>query len=132
MSYQKPLKQLIHYEPYVPFLDELRNNPTLQSFRNIIGQYAQYVESWVCSQTPEGYKKLEVQILLSNNSRAFMEYKDTGVTVSGRAVTVNQFSSINERNTEIKRLYVQEHMTQLFIAKIFGLRQPTISRIINS
>lgn len=91
-----------------------------------------FLENYTLSQSIEGYKKLELQILCQNGYRRFFVLRDTGVTIDKREITIRPFLNKKERNIEIKRLYFKEGLTQDFIAKVFGLQQPTISGIVNT
>lgn len=109
-------------------------NNELVPFQNIIAnmQSEGFIENSWMSQTVEGFKKLEVQILYPNNCRGFFVITDNGFMIDKREVIIRPCANMQQRNQEIKRLYSEEKMTQVFIAKIFGLTQPTISGIVNS
>lgn len=130
------LKPLLSYEPLPsPFIYELQNNPALQSFRFFLKDYAPYVENWVYSRGSEGYIQLEVQILNpEDGSRVFQVYRDMTASILNMQMVIRPVNSLLQRNEEIKRLYRDTNIkpTQLFLAKVFGLSQSSISCIINS
>ncbi|MBN1062372.1 hypothetical protein DVV95_11160 [Clostridium botulinum] len=109
-------------------------NNELMPFQNIISSIKEEgcIENLYISQTIEGFRKLELQILHSNNSRSFYVITDNRLTIDKRQITIIPFNNMQQRNQEIKRLYLEEKMTQVFIAKIFRLAQSTISGIVNS
>lgn len=109
-------------------------NDELIPFQNIISTVAinGLIENYNVSQTLEGYRKLELQILHSNNYRSFFVVTDNGLMLDKRQITIKPFNTMQQRNQEIKRLFFEERMTQVFIGKIFRLSQSTISGIVNS
>lgn len=106
----------------------------IMPFENIISNLGNdgFVENYYVSQTLEGYKKLEVQVLHNNSFRSFFIITDNGIMIDKRQITIRPFHSMQQRNQEIKRLFFEERMTQVFIGKIFRLSQSTISGIVNS
>lgn len=99
--------------------------------QRVIGTDGQ-VENFNISQTEEGYKKLELQIYYPTGHRKFFILKEKRSIIERREICINPFNNKAARDQEIRRLYKEEKMTQIFIAKIFGLKQPTISTIINN
>lgn len=88
------------------------------------------VENECISRDSTGLMKYEVQIIFPNGSRTFFIMRDTGYMIEKRQISIKRIENIEERNTEIRRLYKSESLTQTFIGKIFGLSQATISSII--
>lgn len=90
------------------------------------------VENFNLSRTHKGYKKLELKIYYPTGHRKFFMLIDKGCIIDRREIIIHPFDDKKTRDKEIRRLYIEEKMTQSFIANIFGLTQPTISGIINS
>lgn len=97
--------------------------------KKVIGKDGE-IENFTISQTKKGYRKLELQIYYPQGYRKFFILKDKGSIIQQQQISIQEFFDKKTRNNEIYRLYNKEHMTQDFIAKIFGLKQPTISGII--
>lgn len=55
---------------------------------------------------------------------------DYGYCLKYKEIPINEFKTWEERNTEIKRLYKEAGLTQLFIGRFFKLSQPAISIIV--
>lgn len=88
------------------------------------------IENFYMTMTKKGHRKLELQIYYPEGNRQFFILKDKGYTIERRQIYIKPFENKSERNTEIFRLYKEEKMTQEFIGKIFGLKQPTIAGIV--
>ena len=84
------------------------------------------------SVTKKGYRKLELQFYDPDGHRRFFIMKDKGYMIDRREIQIYPFESKSERNNEIDRLHKKEKMTQEFIGKIFGLKQPTIAGIVKN
>lgn len=144
VKYLKP-NESMHENSYSYKLYENQNTSSLYEFqikrilkpifRNAIEDRIQYggqIESSVYSRTIEGHTKLEIIIVYRNTNRDFWQYIDNGITTTEKHIHVNTWENISQRNKEIIRLYKKERLTQEFIGKIFGLRQPSISLIVKS
>ena len=90
------------------------------------------IENFSVSTTKKGYRKLELQVYDPDGHRSFFVLKDKGYMIERREIQIYPFESKLERNKEIFRLYKKEKMTQEFIGKIFGLKQPTIAGIVKN
>ena len=98
--------------------------------QNVVGNGQ--IENFSISITKKGYRKLELQVYDPDGHRRFFILKDKGYMIDRREIQIYPFESKSERNDEIYRLYKKEKMTQEFIGKIFGLKQPTIAGIVKN
>ena len=55
---------------------------------------------------------------------------DYGYKVDGKTVEIEPFTERAGRNEEIYRLYNEEGLSQLFLANLFNMSQPSVSLII--
>ena len=56
---------------------------------------------------------------------------DNGMTIYRKEVIIREVYDKKSRNKEIRRLYHEEELTQMFLAKVFRLSQSRISGILN-
>ena len=56
---------------------------------------------------------------------------DYGYKVGGKTVEIKPFAERAGRNEEIYRLYHEEGLSQLFLANLFNMSQPSVSLIVN-
>ena len=56
---------------------------------------------------------------------------DYGYKVDGKIVEITPFKNRDGRNEEIYRLYHEEGLSQLFLANLFNMSQPSVSLIVN-
>ncbi len=76
------------------------------------------MRSWeILARTPNGNCKIAVLC-------------DYGYKVDGEVVEIMPFSDRDERNAEINRLYNEKHLSQVFLANLFHMSQPSVSMII--
>ena len=110
-----------------------RNKMFIRNIQHLINFKDAIVEHSICTRDKNGFMTLELQVILPNSNfeRKYIVYKDMINTISEQYITINRFSSLHERNLEIKRLYLNENMSQMFLANIFGLTQGSISQIVN-
>ena len=54
-----------------------------------------------------------------------------GYKVGGKTVEIKPFAERAGRNEEIYRLYHEEGLSQLFLANLFNMSQPSVSLIVN-
>lgn len=59
-----------------------------------------------------------------------MVVRDSGISLSQTEVAVQSFKTRAERNKEIYRLYHEEGLSQVFLANLFNMSQPSISIIV--
>ncbi len=55
---------------------------------------------------------------------------DYGYKVDGKKVEIKPFTERAGRNEEIYRLYHEEGLSQLFLANLFNITQPSVSLIV--
>lgn len=77
-----------------------------------------------------GMRSWEVKIKNADGSRSVLVIRDSGVKLEQENVEVRRFSTRAERNAEIWRLYNEEHLTQVFLANLFSITQPSVSLIV--
>ena len=56
---------------------------------------------------------------------------DYGYKTGGEVIEIHPFVNRKERNKEICRLYYEKGVSQLFLANLFNMSQPSVSVIIN-
>ena len=77
-----------------------------------------------------GMRSWEVKIKNADGSRSVLVIRDSGVNIEQIEVPVRRFGTRAERNAEIYRLYSEENLSQVFLANLFGVTQPSVSLII--
>ena len=77
-----------------------------------------------------GGRALELKITNNDGKRRVVVLTDRGFCIDMREVKLRPFYNKDERNAEILRLYNEEHLTQVFLADLFCIKQPSISLII--
>ncbi len=77
-----------------------------------------------------GGKALELKITDADGSRRVVVLTDRGFCIETREIKLRPFYGKDERNAEIWRLYKDEHLTQVFLANLFSITQPSVSLII--
>ena len=73
-----------------------------------------------------GGRTLELKITDSEGRRKVVVLADRGFCIEAREVKLKPFSGREERNREIWRLYNEEHLTQVFLANLFSITQPSV------
>ena len=71
-----------------------------------------------------------MKITCADGTRRVVVLTDRGFCVDTREVKLYPFYGKDERNAEIYRLYKDEHLTQVFLADLFSITQPSVSLII--
>ena len=77
-----------------------------------------------------GMRSWEVKVKNADGSRSVLVIRDSGVNIEQIEVPVRRFATRAERNAEIYRLYSEENLSQVFLANLFGVTQPSVSLII--
>lgn len=89
------------------------------------------IEYYNINQRDEnGGRTLELKITDSEGRRKVVVLADRGFCIEAREVKLKPFCGREERNREIWRLYNEEHLTQVFLANLFSITQPSVSLII--
>ena len=87
---------------------------------------------FLCLQPRRDTENSNYRFMTLDGHRRFFVLKDKGYMIERREIRIYPFESKLERNKESFRLYKKEKMTQEFIGKIFGLKQPTIAGIVKN
>ena len=89
------------------------------------------IEYYNINQRDEnGGRTLELKITDSEGRRKVVVLADRGFCIEPREVKLKPFCGREERNREIWRLYNEEHLTQVFLANLFSITQPSVSLIV--
>lgn len=87
--------------------------------------------------TIQGHQSIELIVVYPEEEKIKRGYfkivDDRGSLVHQlQVIFVKAFKNKIERNEQIRKLYKKEKLTQVFLARIFGLSQSTISIIVNT
>ena len=77
-------------------------------------------------RSKSGMPSWEIKIKNENGSRKIIVVRDYGFEIS-----TEQIKMRTERNKEIYRLYHEEGLSQMFLANLFNMSQPSVSIIVN-
>lgn len=89
------------------------------------------IEYYNVNQRDEnGGRALELKITDNEGKRKVVVLADRGFCIEKREIELKPFSGREERNMEIWRLYNEGHLTQVFLANLFCITQPSVSLII--
>ena len=77
-----------------------------------------------------GGRTLELKLTDAEGRRRVVVLADRGFCIEQRNVELRPYLGREERNKEIWRLYNEEHLTQVFLANLFSITQPSVSLII--
>ncbi len=83
-------------------------------------------------RSKSGMPTWELKIKSTDGTRKIMVIRDNGISISRTEVAVQSFKTRAERNKEIYRLYYDEGLSQMFLANIFNMSQPSISLILKN
>lgn len=87
-----------------------------------------------CNYNPRsrsGMRTWELKIKNADGTRKIMMVRDSGISLDIFEIKVNPFATREARNREICRLYNEEGLSQLFLANLFNMSQPSVSVIVN-
>ena len=56
--------------------------------------------------------------------------RDLGYKIDGEVIDIMPFTDRCGRNTEINRLYNEKDVSQMFLANLFNMSQPSVSLIV--
>ncbi len=107
--------------------------PTLdnETLKHIAGDGK--IEFYLYNQrSKSGMPTWEMKIKNVDGTRKIMVIRDSGISLSQTEVTVQAFKTRAERNAEICRLYHEEGLSQMFLANLFNMSQPSISIIVKA
>ena len=77
-----------------------------------------------------GGRTLELKLTDADGKRRVVVLADRGFCIEEKEIELRPFFGREERNKEIWRLYNEEHLTQVFLANLFSITQPSVSLII--
>ena len=87
-----------------------------------------------CFYTPRnktGARSWEIKLQNGDGTRKVIAVRDYGINITKEVVEVHPFKNREGRNEEILRLYKDEGLSQLFLANLFNISQPSVSLIVN-
>ncbi len=106
----------------VPFNEKL--------FKQIAGDYeAEYVN--FLPRGKNGLRSWEIKAVNADGSCKVVVLKDCGVNIMGEVIELTPFTSRKERNELIYNLYHEKGLSQVFLAELFHMSQPSVSLIVN-
>ncbi len=79
-------------------------------------------------RSKSGMPTWELKIKNANDTRKIVVICDSGFEISTEQVKINPFKTRAERNAEI---YHEEGLSQVFLANLFNISQPSVSLIVN-
>lgn len=77
-------------------------------------------------------KAAEISIITNDMRRRIFILYDYGFCMKFEEISIHEFSTRQGRDAEIIRLYKEHGLSQLFLANVFKISQPSISLIVNS
>ena len=78
-----------------------------------------------------GMPAWELKIKMPDGRRKIFVVCDYGFEETTKEIVINRFKTLGERNEENRRLYHEQGLSQIFLANLFNVSQPTISLIVN-
>lgn len=78
-----------------------------------------------------GMRCWEIKAEKPDGDYTIVVLRDYGYKIDGETVEIKPFSSREERNAEIYRLYHEKDISQMFLANMFNMSQPSVSLIVN-
>ena len=91
-------------------------------------------EAEYCNYMPRsnmGMRKWEIKVRYADGSCKVVVMRDSGLSITGEIIAVNDYKTRKERNREIYRLYHEEGLSQVFLGNLFNISQPSVSLIVN-
>ena len=68
---------------------------------------------------------------MPDGKRKIAVVRDYGFEQNTEEIAINRFKTRVERNAEIYRLYHEQGLSQIFLANLFNISQPSVSLIVN-
>lgn len=87
-----------------------------------------------CFYTPRnktGARSWEIKLQNGDGTRKVIAVRDYGINITKEVIEVHPFKNREGRNEEILRLYKDEGLSQLFLANLFNISQPSVSLIVS-
>ncbi len=78
-----------------------------------------------------GMRCWEIKAEKTDGDYIIVVLRDYGYKIDGETVEIKPFTNRKERNAEIYRLYHEKDISQMFLANLFNISQPTVSLIVN-
>ena len=78
-----------------------------------------------------GMRKWEIKTRYPDGTCKIVVLYDSGFRITGEVVEINEFKTREERNAEIRRLYHEKGLSQVFLGILFHISQPSVSIIVN-
>ena len=78
-----------------------------------------------------GMRCWEIKAQKPDGDYVIVVLRDYGYKIDGEAVDIHPFNNRDERNAEICRLYHESNISQMFLANLFNMSQPSVSLIVN-
>ena len=79
-----------------------------------------------------GMRKWEIKTRYPDGTCKIVVLYDSGFRITGEVIEINEFKTREERNTEIRRLYHEKGLSQVFLGILFHISQPSVSIIVNA
>ena len=89
----------------------------------------------LCLHNPRsksGIQTWELKIKMPDGKRKIAVVRDYGFEQTTEEIAINRFKTRAERNAEIYRLYHEQGLSQIFLANLFNISQPSVSLIVNA
>lgn len=78
-----------------------------------------------------GMRKWEIKVRYPDGRCKVVVMRDSGFSVTGEIIEVNDYQNRKERNDEVYRLYHEQGLSQVFLGKLFNISQPSVSLIVS-
>lgn len=78
-----------------------------------------------------GLRCWEIKAQKPDGDYVIVVLRDYGYKTGGETVEIMPFNDRDGRNVEICRLYNEKNISQVFLANLFNISQPSVSLIIN-
>ena len=92
---------------------------------NCTAEYVNYMP-----RGKNGMRCWEIKAQKPDGNYTIVVLCDYGYKVDGKTVEIKPFTGRAGRNEEIYRLYHEEGLSQLFLANLFNITQPSVSLIV--
>ncbi len=100
-------------------------------FKQIAGDcVAEYVN--YMPRGKNGLRCWEIKAQKPDGEYVIVVLRDYGYKIGGETVEIKPFNNREERNAEIYRLYHAKNISQVFLANLFNVSQPSVSLIVNN
>lgn len=78
-----------------------------------------------------GMRCWEIKAQKPNGDYVIVVLRDYGYKIAGETIEIMPFDDREGRNAEIYRLYNERNISQVFLANLFNMSQPSVSLIVN-